>query len=114
MVSRGSQSGTSCAPRRPRGRAPGLDPERVLRVAGRARRHGSIEGNALRAFPPGRAEHPRTTQLVGILLDLTWLNLVSSCGGLYGADDGSGVVVEWGGGVQDVVAGLDGDAAVAP
>jgi hypothetical protein len=31
----------------------------------------------------------------------------------HGADDGFGVVVEWGVGVQDVVAGLDGDAAVA-
>jgi hypothetical protein len=58
---------------------------------------------------PGR-QHRRARRIAG----LTWLNLVSSCGGLYGADDGSGVVVEWGGGVQDVVAGLDGDAAVAP
>ena len=45
--------------------------------------------------------------------DLTWLNLVRSCGGFDGADDGSRVVVEWGAGVQDVVAGLNGDAAVA-
>lgn len=44
---------------------------------------------------------------------LTWLKLVSKRAGLHGADDGSCVVVEWGRGVQDVIAGLDGDAAVA-
>ena len=43
----------------------------------------------------------------------TWLKLVRSGGGLDGGDDGSGVVVEGGAGVEDVVAGLDGDAAVA-
>jgi hypothetical protein len=37
---------------------------------------------------------------------------VHSRGGFDAADDGFGVVVEWGAGVQDVVAGLDGDAAV--
>ena len=45
-------------------------------------------------------------------LDLTWLKLVSSRCGLDGVDDGSCVVVERGAGVQDVVAGLDRDAAV--
>src|SRR5215211_9142682 len=45
--------------------------------------------------------------------DLTWLNLVSSGCVLDGADGGSGVIVEGCSGVEDVVAGLDGDAAVA-
>jgi hypothetical protein len=44
---------------------------------------------------------------------LTWLNLVSSGCVLDSADGGSGVVVEGCAGVEDVVAGLDGDAAVA-
>ena len=45
--------------------------------------------------------------------DPTWLKLVRSSGGSDCAGDGYCVVVEWGAGVQDVVAGLDGDAAVA-
>ena len=45
--------------------------------------------------------------------NLTWLNLVRSRRGFDGADDGFRVVVEGGAGVQDVVASLDGDAAVA-
>jgi hypothetical protein len=44
---------------------------------------------------------------------LTWLNLVSSGCVLDGVDGGSGVVVQACAGVEDVVAGLDGDAAVA-
>jgi hypothetical protein len=43
----------------------------------------------------------------------TWLNLVSSGCGLDGVEGCSHVVVEGGAGVEDVVAGLDGDAAVA-
>ena len=41
----------------------------------------------------------RDSQVVS-QFDLTWLKLVSSRGGLHCADDGSGVVVERGRGVQ--------------
>ena len=52
---------------------PGLEPQRVPRVAGRARRHGSIEGNAVYALSRlGYAEDSRTRQLVGALLDWQW------------------------------------------
>src|SRR5215211_2344660 len=44
--------------------------------------------------------------------DLTWLNLVSRGCVLDGIDGGSGVGVEGCSGVEEVVAGLDGDAAV--
>jgi hypothetical protein len=51
----------------------GLEPRRVLRVAGRARRHGSIEGNAVYALSRlGYAEDPRARQLVVALLDWQW------------------------------------------
>jgi hypothetical protein len=53
--------------------APGLEPDRVLRVAGRVRRHGSIEGNALYALSRlGHADDPRTRRLVDALLDWQW------------------------------------------
>jgi hypothetical protein len=52
---------------------PGLDPKRILRVSGRARRHGSIEGNAVYALCRlGFADHPGTRQLVDALLDWQW------------------------------------------
>jgi hypothetical protein len=52
---------------------PGLDPGRVLRVAGRARRHGSIEGNAVYALCRlGFADHPGTRQLVEALINWQW------------------------------------------
>jgi hypothetical protein len=52
---------------------PGLEPQRVLRVAGRARRHGSIEGNAVYALSClGFADHQGTRQLVEALLDWQW------------------------------------------
>ena len=52
---------------------PGLDPSRVLRVAGRARRHGSIEGNAVYALCRlGFADHAGTRQLVEALIDWQW------------------------------------------
>ena len=52
---------------------PGLDPRRILRVAGRVRRHGSIEGNAVYALSRlGFADHPGTGQLVDALLDWQW------------------------------------------
>ena len=52
---------------------PGLDPKQVLWVAGRARRHGSIEGNALYALCRlGFAHHPGTRQLVDALLAWQW------------------------------------------
>jgi hypothetical protein len=52
---------------------PGLEPRRVLRVAGRARRHGSIEGNAVYALSClGFADHQGTRQLVEALLDWQW------------------------------------------
>jgi hypothetical protein len=52
---------------------PGLSPRQVLRVAGRARRHGSIEGNALYALCRlGYVDLPGTRQLVGALLDWQW------------------------------------------
>ena len=46
--------------------------------------------------------------------DLTWLKLVSTGGVLDSGDDRSGLVVEGCAGVQNVAAGLDGDAAVGP
>ena len=52
---------------------PGLAPEQVLRIAGRARRHGSIEGNAVYALSRlGFAAHPHTSRLVDALLDWQW------------------------------------------
>jgi hypothetical protein len=52
---------------------PGLEPQRVLRVAGLARRHGSIEGNAVYALSRlGFADHPATRRLVNALLDWQW------------------------------------------
>ena len=52
---------------------PGLDPETVLRLSGRARRHGSIEGNAVYALCRlGFVDHPGTRQLVEALLDWQW------------------------------------------
>ena len=52
---------------------PGLERQRVPRVAGRARRHGSIEGNAVYALCRlGFADHPATRQLVDALLDWQW------------------------------------------
>jgi hypothetical protein len=52
---------------------PGLEPSGVLRVAGLARRHGSIEGNAVYALSKlGYADDSRTAQLVGALLDWQW------------------------------------------
>ncbi|MBZ2198456.1 hypothetical protein [Occultella gossypii] len=52
---------------------PGLAPGRVLRVAGRARRHGSIEGNAVYALSRlGYASDDRTSRLVDALLDWQW------------------------------------------
>jgi hypothetical protein len=52
---------------------PGLAPDRVLRVAGRARRHGSIEGNAVYALCRlGFVDHPGTRQLVQALLVWQW------------------------------------------
>lgn len=51
----------------------GLAPPKVLWVAGLARRHGSIEGNAVYALARlGYAEDPRTLQLVEALLDWQW------------------------------------------
>ena len=46
-------------------------------------------------------------------VNLTWLRLVSSCCLLDGGECVAGWRVERGAGVEDVVAGLDGDAAVA-
>ena len=52
---------------------PGMDRSRVLRIAGRARRHGSIEGNAVYALCRlGFADHPGTQQLVEALIDWQW------------------------------------------
>lgn len=52
---------------------PGLEPRRVPRLEGRARRHASIEGNALYALCRlGYAADPRTRQLVDALLDWQW------------------------------------------
>jgi hypothetical protein len=52
---------------------PGLAPDRVLRLGGRARRHGSIEGNAVYALSRlGYASDDRTAQLVDALLDWQW------------------------------------------
>ena len=52
---------------------PGLDPRRSSGVAGRARRHGSIEGNAVYALCRlGFVDHPGTRQLVEALLDWQW------------------------------------------
>jgi hypothetical protein len=52
---------------------PGLESSQVLRIAGRARRHGSIEGNAVYALSClGNADHPGTRQLVDALLDWQW------------------------------------------
>jgi len=52
---------------------PGLEPRRVPRIAGRARRHGSIEGNAVYALSRlGYEDHPGTRQLVAALLDWQW------------------------------------------
>ena len=52
---------------------PGLAPSRVLRLQGRARRHGSIEGNALFALCRlGYSGDIRTRQLVEALLDWQW------------------------------------------
>ncbi len=52
---------------------PGLEAGRVLRVAGRARRHASIEGNAVYALSRlGYADDPRTRHLVDALLDWQW------------------------------------------
>jgi hypothetical protein len=52
---------------------PGLDPASVLRIDGRARRHGSIEGTAVYALCRlGFVEHPGTRQLVEALLDWQW------------------------------------------
>ena len=52
---------------------PGLDPRRVLRLEGRARRHASIEGNALYALCRlGYVEEPGTRHLVNALLDWQW------------------------------------------
>jgi len=52
---------------------PGLAADRVLRVAGLARRHGSIEGNAVYALSRlGYADDTRTRQLVDALLDWQW------------------------------------------
>ena len=44
---------------------------------------------------------------------LTWLRLVSTCRFLDGGERFAGCRVERGAGVEDVAAGLDGDAAVA-
>ena len=52
---------------------PHLYPSEVLRIDGRARRHGSIEGNAVYALSRlGFAGHPGTRQLVDALLDWQW------------------------------------------
>ena len=52
---------------------PGLEPERTPLIAGRARRHGSIEGNAVYALTRlGYADHPGTRRLVDALLDWQW------------------------------------------
>ncbi len=52
---------------------PGLAPDRVLRVGGRARRHASIEGNAVYALSRlGYAGDDRTGRLVDALLDWQW------------------------------------------
>jgi hypothetical protein len=52
---------------------PGLQPDRVLRLEGRARRHGSIEGNAVYALCKlGYATDPDTRRLVHALLDWQW------------------------------------------
>lgn len=52
---------------------PGLAPDRVLRLAGRARRHGSIEGNAVYALSRlGYADDARTGRIVEALLDWQW------------------------------------------
>ncbi len=52
---------------------PGLAPRKVLRLQGRARRHGSIEGNALYALCRlGYVDDPATRLLVEALLDWQW------------------------------------------
>jgi hypothetical protein len=52
---------------------PGLEPRLVLRVAGLARRHSSIEGNAVYALSRlGYADHAGTRRLVDALLDWQW------------------------------------------
>lgn len=52
---------------------PGLEPRRVPRITGRARRHGSIEGNAVYALSRlGYADHPGTKALVAALIDWQW------------------------------------------
>jgi hypothetical protein len=52
---------------------PGLEPARVPWIAGRARRHGSIEGNAVYALSRlGYADHLGTRRLVEALLDWQW------------------------------------------
>jgi hypothetical protein len=52
---------------------PGLEPRRVLRMGGRARRHGSIEGNALYALCRlGDVADSGTRRLVDALLDWQW------------------------------------------
>ena len=52
---------------------PGLEPGQTPRIAGRARRHGSIEGNAVYALTRlGYTDHPGTRHLVDALLDWQW------------------------------------------
>lgn len=52
---------------------PGLEPRRVSRIAARARRHASMEGNAVYALSRlGYANHPGTQELVGALLEWQW------------------------------------------
>ena len=52
---------------------PGLAPRQVMRLRGRARRHGSIEGNALYAlYRLGYGDEPGTRLLVESLLDWQW------------------------------------------
>jgi hypothetical protein len=52
---------------------PELAPDRARRIAGRARRHGSIEGNAVYALSRlGFVDHPGTRRLVDALLDWQW------------------------------------------
>jgi DNA replication protein DnaC len=79
----------------------------------RLRRYGLIIVDEVGYLPFEQDAANLFFQLVSSRYDLTWLKLVSSRCGLDGVDDGSCVVVERGAGVQDVVAGLDRDAAVA-
>jgi hypothetical protein len=52
---------------------PGLEPGRTPLIAGRARRHGSIEGNAVYALARlGYVDHPGTRRLVDALLEWQW------------------------------------------